>query len=36
MRNRLSHGYDAVDLDLVWRTIGENLPELYRLVKAAQ
>ena len=36
MRNRLSHGYDAVDLDLVWRTISENLPELYRLVKSAQ
>lgn len=36
MRNRLSHGYDAIDLDLVWRAISDNLPELYRLVKSVQ
>ena len=35
MRNRLSHGYDKVDFEMVWRTICKDLPELYRLVKAA-
>ena len=35
MRNRLSHGYDKVDLDLVWRTVCNDLPELYKLVKSA-
>jgi uncharacterized protein with HEPN domain len=28
MRNRLIHGYDVVDLDIVWDTAHENLPEL--------
>lgn len=28
MRNRLAHGYDAVDLDVLWDTIGEDLPAL--------
>jgi uncharacterized protein with HEPN domain len=35
MRNRLSHGYDQVDFEMVWRTIGNDLPDLYKLVKAA-
>jgi uncharacterized protein with HEPN domain len=26
MRNRLIHGYDTVDLDLVWQTTIEELP----------
>ncbi len=29
MRNRLSHGYDKVDLEIVWRTIQRDLPALY-------
>ena len=35
MRNRLSHGYDQVDFEMVWRTIRNDLPDLYLLVKAA-
>jgi len=35
MRNRLSHGYDQVDFEMVWRTICNDLPDLYSLVKAA-
>lgn len=33
MRNRVSHGYDKVDLEIVWKTIETDLPELYSLVK---
>ncbi len=33
MRNSLSHGYFAVDLDIVWRTAQENLPPLRTLVE---
>ena len=36
MRNRLSHGYDRVDFEIVWKTIHRDLPNLYRLVKAAE
>lgn len=32
MRNALSHGYFKVDLELVWRTIHNDLPELHRIV----
>ena len=35
MRNRVSHGYDKVDFELVWQTICNDLPDLYKLVKAA-
>ncbi len=35
MRNRLSHGYDKVDFEMVWKTICNDLPDLYKLVKAA-
>jgi len=28
MRHRLIHGYDTVDLDLVWRTARDRLPPL--------
>ena len=34
MRNRVSHGYDKVDFEMVWKTICKDLPELYKLVKA--
>jgi uncharacterized protein with HEPN domain len=27
-RDRLIHGYDSVDLDLVWRILAKDLPEL--------
>jgi len=28
MRNRLIHGYDVVDDEVVWRTAEENIPPL--------
>ncbi|MEA3239476.1 MAG: DUF86 domain-containing protein [Candidatus Bipolaricaulota bacterium] len=28
MRNRLIHGYDFVDYDILWNTITRNLPQL--------
>ena len=28
MRNRLSHGYFAIDLELVWKTVERDVPEL--------
>lgn len=28
MRNRLTHGYDTVDLKVLWDTIAEDLPPL--------
>ncbi|MBS0508636.1 MAG: DUF86 domain-containing protein [Proteobacteria bacterium] len=33
MRNRVSHGYDKVDLEIVWKTIQRDLPGLYRQVQ---
>ena len=30
MRNRLIHGYDVIDLDVLWQTITEDLPPLVR------
>lgn len=34
MRNRLSHGYDKIDLDMVWKTICNDLPDLCHRVKS--
>jgi len=34
MRNRVAHGYDKVDLGIIWQTIQRDLPELYRDVFA--
>ena len=34
MRNRLSHGYDKIDYEMVWKTVCNDLPELFALVKA--
>ena len=28
VRNRLIHGYEDVDLDIVWQTVDEDLPKL--------
>lgn len=36
MRNRVSHGYDKVDLEIVWKTIKHDLPNLYAQVQDAQ
>ena len=33
MRNRVAHGYDAVDLGIVWTTARERIPELLALIE---
>ena len=33
MRNRLVHGYDFVDLDILWQTVREDLPRLVRVLE---
>lgn len=35
MRNRVSHGYAKVDLEIVWKTIKEDLPHIHALVQSA-
>lgn len=35
MRNRMAHGYFAVDLNIVWDTVQSSLPGLQTLVAAA-
>lgn len=35
MRNRLIHGYFAIDLDIVWRTAVEEIPVLLPLLENA-
>ena len=34
MRDRLLHGYDDEDLDLVWKTVDEDLPGLVKRLEA--
>ncbi len=34
MRNALAHGYFKVDLDVVWRTIERDLPELEVMIES--
>jgi len=33
MRNRVAHGYFDVDLEMVWKTIHADLPELHGQIK---
>ena len=33
MRNRLIHGYDFVDYDILWQTIEEDLPPLIEMIE---
>lgn len=35
MRNQLSHGYFAIDLDIVWRVIERDIPSLRKELEAA-
>ncbi|MGH9397493.1 MAG: HepT-like ribonuclease domain-containing protein [Terriglobia bacterium] len=35
MRNRLIHGYDTVDLDILWNTVIIELPELIQSLEKA-
>jgi len=34
MRNALAHGYFKVDLEIVWKTIHNDLPMLHQQVQA--
>ena len=36
MRNRLIHGYDVVDEDILWKTITEDLPSLIESLERLQ
>ncbi len=36
MRNRLSHGYEKVDWEIVWKTVCKHLPDLYAQVQLAR
>ena len=36
MRNRITHGYDKVDLEIVWQTIQRDLPGLRASIEEAQ
>ena len=36
MRNRLAHGYFAIDLDVVWETVQTALPELREQLTAVR
>jgi uncharacterized protein with HEPN domain len=33
LRNRLIHGYDAVDMDVLWSIVNTDLPTLVRVLK---
>jgi uncharacterized protein with HEPN domain len=35
MRNKLIHGYDQVDLGILWDTVVDDLPQLIRQLEAA-
>jgi uncharacterized protein with HEPN domain len=35
MRNAVAHGYFAVDMDIVWTTVVNDLPVLAELVRAS-
>jgi len=34
MRDRVIHGYDTVDVDIVWKTVQEDLPMLRDQIRA--
>ena len=36
MRNAIAHGYFKVDLEIVWRTVRNDLPTLHRQVEEAR
>jgi uncharacterized protein with HEPN domain len=36
MRNRVAHGYFSVDLEIVWRTIERDIPELEQQILSLQ
>lgn len=36
MRNRLAHGYASVDLELVWKVVERDVPELEAQIERLQ
>lgn len=36
MRNRMAHGYFAINLDVVWETVQEWLPELLKQMRSVR
>ena len=34
MRNRMIHGYDDVDMDIVWDTVGRDIPHLIQIIES--
>lgn len=35
MRNAMAHGYFKVDFEVVWKTISNDLPDFYKLIKTS-
>jgi uncharacterized protein with HEPN domain len=33
LRNRLIHGYDTVDFDILWQVVNQDLPRLIKALK---
>jgi uncharacterized protein with HEPN domain len=33
LRNRLIHGYDSIDLDILWQIVSEDLPLLIQALE---
>ena len=36
MRNRLIHGYDVIDIDILWQTVVEDIPGLIRALEGIE
>ena len=34
MRNKMIHEYFGVDLEIIWKTIKEDLPDFYQLIRS--
>ena len=35
MRNRLTHAYFEVDLEIVWQVVNKDLPDILPMIKTA-
>lgn len=35
LRNRLIHGYDSVDFDILWQIVSDDLPPLIAVLEKA-